>query len=141
MELRVTGERQVAASLRALVAAADTDTLKDAARYASEPIVTAAKGRAPSEDIADGIRVLNVDVTASGEVVSEIGLPGGRQKWFHGLFVELGTGPRVQKTTGRRTGSMPASPFLRPAFMSERAAASRRFFAYLRERVMGARRG
>lgn len=30
-------------------------------------------------------------------------------------LLEFGTGPRVQKTTGRSTGSMPAQPFMRPA--------------------------
>lgn len=31
-------------------------------------------------------------------------------------WVEFGTGPRVQKSTGRETGQMPAEPFMRPAF-------------------------
>lgn len=141
LSLRVTGERQLARRLRALVHAAGTDDLMDAVREASEPIVRAARSKAPSATIAEGVRVVNVVVAATGEVTAEIGLPGGRQKWFYGLFVELGTGPRVQKTTGRRTGSMPARPFLRPAFNAERGAARRRFFEALRRKVLGAARG
>jgi HK97 gp10 family phage protein len=38
-----------------------------------------------------------------------------RKKAPHAHLVEFGTVERVQKTTGRRTGHMPAHPFVRPA--------------------------
>lgn len=45
--------------------------------------------------------------------------PFGRMAhWF-----EFGTGARVQRTTGRETGRMPATPFLRPAIERMRAKA------------------
>ncbi|OIQ32307.1 MAG: hypothetical protein BM562_05410 [Alphaproteobacteria bacterium MedPE-SWcel] len=34
----------------------------------------------------------------------------------HAHLYEFGTGPRVQTSTGRSTGAMPARPFLRPAW-------------------------
>jgi len=34
----------------------------------------------------------------------------------HAHLYEFGTGPRVQASTGRATGAMPARPFLRPAW-------------------------
>jgi HK97 gp10 family phage protein len=40
---------------------------------------------------------------------------GGGYKGYHAWIVEYGTTDRVQKTTGRSTGRMPAHPFLRPA--------------------------
>lgn len=139
--LRVSGLGSLERGMRKLVQAASPEHLEDAARVASEPIVSAAKGRAPSDVIAEGIQVVNVLTKPTGEVVSEIGLPGGRKPWFHGLFIELGTGPRIQKKTGRRTGSMPADPFLRPAFDAEKGNARRLFFNHLRKLVLGAARG
>jgi HK97 gp10 family phage protein len=42
-------------------------------------------------------------------------LRGGGKKGYHAWIVEYGTTERTQKTTGRKTGRMPAHPFLRPA--------------------------
>lgn len=36
-------------------------------------------------------------------------------------LIEFGTSERVQKTTGRKTGRMPARPFIRPAMQSSKA--------------------
>jgi len=41
---------------------------------------------------------------------------GGRSGMgHHWHLVEYGTGPRVQSSTGRRTGSMPATPYITPS--------------------------
>ncbi|MDE4142328.1 HK97-gp10 family putative phage morphogenesis protein [Phaeobacter gallaeciensis] len=39
----------------------------------------------------------------------------------HGHLYEFGTGPRVQETTGRFVGAMPARPFMRPAWDANKA--------------------
>ncbi|MFY1710442.1 hypothetical protein J3366_03020 [Tritonibacter mobilis] len=39
----------------------------------------------------------------------------------HAHLYEFGTGPRVQSSTGRATGAMPARPFLRPAWDASQA--------------------
>lgn len=38
----------------------------------------------------------------------------------HAFLIEIGTGPRWQKTTQRYTGHTPAHPFMRPAWESEK---------------------
>lgn len=43
----------------------------------------------------------------------------GKGGGSHAHLVELGTGPRYQKETGKFVGEMPPDPFLRPAFDSE----------------------
>jgi HK97 gp10 family phage protein len=134
--IRVTGAREVARAMERLgdrLVAAQEDAL----RHAAEPIITDAKGRAPSTTIADGIQVVQV-VERDGGIVAEVGLPGGRRDWFYGLFYELGTGPRVQKTTGRLTGSMPANPFLRPAFDAQAGVAQRRYFDVMKRHIEAA---
>lgn len=141
MEVRVSGTKEASRALRRLSGSVRADLLVDVMHEAAEPIVRSAKGRAPSDIIAEGIRVVNVNVGSGGEVTAEVGLPGGRKPWFHGLFVELGTGPRIQKTTGRRTGSMPADPFLRPAFDAEKNNVRLIFAEELRKRLEAVARG
>lgn len=46
--------------------------------------------------------------------------PGGEDA-PHAHLYEFGTGPRVQASTGRATGAMPARPFLRPAWDASQA--------------------
>lgn len=141
MEVRVSGTKEASRALRRLSGSVRADLLVDVMHEAAEPIVRSVKGRAPSDIISEGIRVVNVTVESGGEVTAEVGLPGGRKPWFHGLFVELGTGPRIQKTTGRRTGSMPADPFLRPAFDAEKNNVRLIFAEELRKRLEAVARG
>lgn len=49
-----------------------------------------------------------------GMAIGEVGARKGKAA-PHLHLVEFGTAGRVQTTTGRRTGSMPATPILRPA--------------------------
>lgn len=134
VKVTVSGADEVRRKLRRLGAAIDKQATEAALRESAEPIIRTAKGKAPSDVIADGIQVVSVE-HKNGGTVMEVGLPGGRKPWFHGLFIELGTGPRVQKKTGRRTGSMPADPFLRPAFDIEKRRAQAIYFAELKRRL------
>lgn len=134
IEVRITGDRKMMRALRKLSDAAGDTEVKDALRHAVKPIIADAKGRAPSAVIARGIRLIQIKKDGDG-LAAEVGLPGGPQPWFHGLFVELGTGPRYQKKTGRFTGSMPASPFLRPAFGAKAKAARDEYFQRLKSRM------
>lgn len=61
------------------------------------------------------------------------GVKGGR-KGFHGHLVEAGTKPRIQDTTGRSTGTMPAIRFMERAMDATHAQATR-----IVARVFGAR--
>jgi HK97 gp10 family phage protein len=139
--VRIVGDAIMARRIQALVNVADSKSIRGALREGSRPIIDEARARAPSPNVARGIRFIRAVRKYGGAIVAEVGLLGGRRPWFYGLFVERGTGPRVQKTTGRSSGSMPARPFLRPAFDVRRREASRLFFESLKRRVMEARRG
>ncbi len=127
--------KQVLRKLRELGAAVDKKVVKSAIRAAALPIVRDARRRVDSAVVRKGIKVVRVDADPDGTVTAVVGLKGGKVPWFYGLFLELGTGPRIQKTTGRRTGSMPAKPFLRPAFDSQQGAVVERFGVILLERI------
>ena len=133
--VRIRGEKDVIRQLKRLQGSVRKEVIKAELEEAAEVIVADAKRRAPSSTIADGIQVLNTEVETSGRVTTAVGLVGGRRPWFYGLFVERGTGPRVQKTTGRRTGSMPARPFLRPAFDAQKSNVAARFSAGIKRRL------
>ena len=133
--VRIRGEKDVIRQLKRLEDSVRKEVIKAELEEAAEVIVADAKRRAPSPTVADGIQVLNTEVESSGTVTTEVGLPGGRRPWFYGLFIERGTGPRVQKKTGRRTGSMPARPFLRPAFDAQKSNVVARFNAGLKRRL------
>jgi hypothetical protein len=138
--LRIDGEKQLLRQLKRMGDAAGDSAQREALTSASAPIITDAQGRTDSENIREGIRLIQI-VREGGEYRAEIGLPGGRQKWFYGLWVERGTGPRQQKKTGRLTGSMPARPFLRPAFDTQASRARDLYFATLRASIERAARG
>ena len=63
--------------------------------------------------------------TVYGKIHIRRGYGKGSKKhedpYFYGLMVEFGTGPRVQKTTGRRTGAIAPRPFMRRALSEKRA--------------------
>lgn len=139
--MRLRGDRELVRAFDKLGPVGEAKVLGEAATEAAEPIVDDARGRAPSDTIRDGVRFLGVESNERGTVTVKVGLPGGRHPWFHGLFIELGTGPRVQKSTGRRTGSMPADPFLRPALDAQRDRAQAIFASEIRRRLMEIARG
>lgn len=131
--VKTTGFKEAAKQLRRLSDTTRGEVLRGAMEAAAEPIIRSAQGRAPSAIIAEGIRVVNIE-SDGGQVTAEVGLPGGRKPWFYGLFVELGTGPRFTKA-GAARGSMPARPFLRPAFDAEKGATIGIFRRELKQRL------
>ena len=133
--VRIRGERDVMRQLKRVEDSVRAELIKAELEEAAEVIVADAKRRAPSSTVADGIQVLNTEVEVGGRVTTEVGLVGGRRPWFYGLFIEFGTGPRVQKKTGRRTGSMPARPFVRPAFDAQKSNVAARFNAGIKRRL------
>lgn len=134
--LNVRGDREALRAFDRLSALGQASVLSEAATAGADPLVRAAKGKAPDAVIREGIRLINIEVNGRGKVTAKVGLPGGKKPWFYGLFIERGTGPRVQKKTGRRTGSMPAKPFLRPAFESAKGQAQDEFGKHMRTRLL-----
>lgn len=123
MRVKLEGWEQVSAALRELPRRVDEKVVKQTLRASARPVVMDARARTTSERVRKDLKVLNVETEVGGRTTARVGLPGGRgPKSFMGLFIEMGTGPRVQKTTGRRTGSLPARPFLRPAMDSQAEA-------------------
>lgn len=140
VDIKVMGDIELSRKIQALVDVAESKHIRQALREGSKPIVQEARARAPSKTIKRGIRFLRVVRRYGNALVAEVGLPGGRKPWFHGLFIERGTGPRVQKK-GRSTGSMPAQPFLRPAAAAKAREASEKFYESLRRRIEAVARG
>ena len=56
----------------------------------------------------------------------------------HDHLVEYGTAPRIQKKTGRYTGSMPAHPFFRPAVDTNRDRVYRQIVDKFWSMILGA---
>jgi len=87
--------------------------------------VIAAGNRAVAKAIADEAKRADIDVSIKAAVHFEQDprrrrtkafLVGLRRPWSKlGHLFEFGTQERVQKTTGRATGRMPKTPWLRPA--------------------------
>lgn len=108
--------------------------LADMARGTAKGVMRRAmkKSLKPVADLASGVSPFTVAVTSKltarqrkeargdtgrSKVVLYVGpvQPNGEDA-PHAHLYEFGTGPRVQSTTGRSTGAMPARPFLRPAW-------------------------
>lgn len=131
LDFRVSGDRKLLKAFDRLGAVGQAAALGTAAQEGADPLIRAAQGRAPTVEIGEGVQLIEIEVNNRGKVTAKVGLPGGRKPWFHGLFIERGTGPRVRKSGGR-TGSMPASPWMRPAFESAKKQAQAAFARTLR---------
>lgn len=119
------GARELEAALRELPRRIGKGAIRRALKKAAQPIADDAKGKVPvrtgllQEKIQIGARLTRRQRRARGRVGDRnqvdvfigIGLGG-----WHAHLVEFGTGPRVQKSTGRFVGQMPARPFMRPAW-------------------------
>lgn len=85
-------------------------------RRVAKPTVQAAKAAAPRQD---GKLQKSIGVITSRSKTYPSVYAGPRVKGqnagYHGHLVEFGTGPRRTKD-GRFTGSMPAQPYMRPAY-------------------------
>lgn len=137
--LRVTDIGEIRRKFGALDGITRAEVLERALSAAAEPIVETAKSNAPPGNIRNAIQRLAVQVRDRirrrkpatfalqlGEHLSKltvkVGIPGGRNRGYYGLFYELGTVLRRRKSGGS-TGMMPSRPFLRPALDSERTRA------------------
>lgn len=125
--VKITGAKELQDALKGLKNAPRKRVLERGLRAGAERILQSARQRTDSADIRKGLQVVNVTAKREGEMTLEAGLPSGNRDWAKGLWVELGTGPRVQ-ANGRFTGSMPANPFLRPAFDEQQEEAQQAFF-------------
>lgn len=86
-------------------------------RKAEKPLIAAAKAKAPkgNGDLIKSIGGIAGRGGGRGEQRYVGPRRGGANKGYAGHLVEYGTGPRKQKD-GTNTGSMPAQPYMRPAY-------------------------
>lgn len=131
--VKVTGAQATIDALNNLKDAARVRTIRAALKAGAQPIIDAAQRNVHSADAARRMGIINTINDREGEVTMEVGLPSG--KGFQALFDEFGTGPRLQKSTGRFTGSHPARPWLRPAFDSSEGAAQGAIAAVIKRRL------
>ena len=113
-------------ALRKLMKKLPDKTLRKVARQsinaAATPVLKAARRNAPSDSgklksvLAKKVKTY----TKSKAVIALVG-PKSREA-THAHFVEKGTAPRTQKTTGRYLGRTPATRFLQRALDENRSA-------------------
>lgn len=125
------GRAAVMRRLNQLVPEAEKQ-LAEAQLEAAEDLAAAIRPRAPVDEgeYRDSIRGGRV---ADNPGVAPAGLRQTKDKNATGVFanfkwrwIEFGTGERVQKTTGRRVGRMPAQPHIFPTFRAKRKAIRRK---------------
>ena len=152
MKVGVEGLADLDRALAEMKKATAVNTSRRGMETALQPVLDAAKAKVPvrkgnlrsslgigksvkrgTEQVADS-RMAGVLAMYVGPVVE--GIKAGGKKWQryiarHAHLVEFGTGPRVQKTTGRYVGRAPAQPFLRPAWDENKAAVLKSLAAHL----------
>ena len=147
VEFRVEGYQEIQRKLADLGSKLGAKVLKQSARAAARPIVLDARSRVKpySPETARALKVIKVRANPSrGLVTAVVGVPlvikkGDRT--FLSLWLEKGTGLRVQKRTGRRTGHQTARAFLGPALRAKSAEAVERFRTIVWERIEKYARG
>jgi HK97 gp10 family phage protein len=142
IKAKMLGREAVMRKLNQLVPEAN-EQLAAAQLEAAQDVAAAIKARAPRDtgDYADSIigdRLANhggerrvggkIKTSAIGRSLNETKDPNATgvfadYKW---RWIEFGTGERVQKTTGRRVGRMPAQPHIFPTFRAKRKAIRRK---------------
>lgn len=120
--LQFKGAAELRDILEALPGRLGTKKVGEILRLAEKPLVAAAKARAPrgNGDLIKSIGGIAGRGAGRGEQRYVGPRRGGVNKGYAGHLVEYGTGPRKQKD-GTSTGSMPAHPFMRPAYEQTKA--------------------
>jgi HK97 gp10 family phage protein len=139
MRVELKGLADVRRALEELADVANAENVGNALTEAAAPVLDAAQSRAPAGRIAGALDIIGPDVNSDGNTAVVVGIPKDHPEASHATLVEFGTGPRVQ-ANGRRTGSMPAKPFLRPAIDTQAASAFGKFGEFIKRLVEGIRR-
>lgn len=131
---RMLGREAVMLRLTQLVPEAEKQ-LAEAQLDAAVELADAIRPRAPVADVdrgeyRDSIRGGKLEDNPGS---SPVGLRKTKNRNATGIFasfkwrwIEFGTGERVQKTTGRHVGRMPAQPHIFPTFRAKRKAIRRK---------------
>ncbi len=115
--IEITGFKEIDTVLKKMPARLSEKVLSSAHRSSLIPLVKKAKLLAPegpTGNLVDSIGTERVTQSKKGGVQAGP-KRRGRFKGNHGHLVEFGTKSR-RKKSGANTGSMPAQPFMQPAF-------------------------
>ena len=137
IDFKIDGLEEIQRRLSELDAKTEPKVLKQTVRASARPVILDARRRvAYAPEVAKKLKVVSVEANQDGTVTAHVGLPSKNKGGSYvGLWIEKGTAPRIQKTTGRRTGAMPARPFLGPALRSQKDRVIDRFGTEIRKRI------
>lgn len=115
--LQFNGLEELRQVLDALPGKLGRQTVGQILRKAEKPLIAAAKARVPKSQGDTEKSIGGIAGRGGGRGEQRYIGPrrGGPFKGYAGHLIEYGTGPRKQKD-GTNTGSMPAHPFMRPAY-------------------------
>lgn len=139
VKMRIEGAGDIERALAGLPRGTAKGVMRRAMKKSLKPVAEAAEAISPfavavtSKLTAHQRREARGDRGRSKVVlyVGPVDRQGGHARAAH--LYEFGTGPRVQRSTGRATGAMPARPFLRPAWDMNKAV----MLSRLRQEVWG----
>lgn len=129
MSVVVLGRKELDRLFRNLPKEVSHKLMQEGNRVAAKPMVERAKQLVSkdTDTLEESIGIVKVPIKRA-QVIGEINLGPrrrGKYRGFHGHLVEFGTKPRVLKGRGKypagtKRGTMPAKPFMRPAFNQTR---------------------
>lgn len=132
MGTTVIGGKEAALKFRALEGKVQTVVITGVLDAAADVVKETAQAGAPE---LTGAGKEEIQVFGKGPKNRDVGV--GRDA-FYMRFAEFGTPARTQKSTGRYTGAMPATPFLRPALEDPQVQSAAQDEFMTRMRALGA---
>lgn len=125
--IKVEGLKELEAALAELPKSTGKNVMRRVARKALEPVIAAAKPYAPwgkgklRKSLAVSTKLSKRQASLArgqdrAEGKASITVYAGATALPHAHLMEFGTKNRVQKSTGRSTGSVKPRPFMRPAW-------------------------
>ncbi len=129
INVKLEGIKEIDELLRKLPDSLSAKIIESANRAAVKPLIEKAKANAPegnTGNLVDSIGIAS-RVKGGATIKASKGLTivgprrgkGKGQQGHHAHLVEYGTAERVQKSTGKSTGSIsPGKPFMKPAWIS-----------------------
>jgi HK97 gp10 family phage protein len=123
-KFELSGTQELLEAFDELPKAVGQQVLTDICNRAAQPIVQAAKALAPDDPDHPGSLKDSIGVRKwKGRKWTGVVIGPKWPEGAHGHLLELGTGPRYHKTTGKYVGIGPAKPFMRPAWDANKGAA------------------
>jgi len=131
--VEIEGKKEFEATLRNLVQALPNEKVEPVMMEGAKVIADAARSKAPKGQTGNLKRSVKAKFLRQiGNYPRSAAAAVDRKIAPHAHLIEYGTMPRVQKTTGRPTGTGPAIPFFRPAVDSNVA----RIYTQIKDKLL-----